>query len=1102
MQELTSLDENTYEFTLGGSSDEWTFKNSSGKFLKDSSNKLSFVDEVANKWKINIDSSTYAATIENANVSGTRILFNFGANPKRFKTYASSTSISSTMLLPELYKKVTTARTLESISVVENTPTKRSYAVDEYFDPTGLAITLNYTGGKTKTVYYDNETSNQFSIDTSTKLQITDETWKISYGGKETSVNIDVKSDTLAFGNDLLSTLEIGESSTYSVSTHTTQGSSHAVIYSIANEKDAEGNDTTGVLQLNNSSTGNVTALKVGSADVVASCGHGPDAKFTITVIDTKIAKISADNIDMVYGNTSTKINYFFLDSEDKAFTPTNTGVTFEVDEETPNIITVDENGNITTVGEGSANVTIYSNTREITAENVIKKTIVVTVTKHILQFNDNLEDVLEIGEKTSTAWSYTHQYKNVDVTDNVTWSSDNTDVATVSQTGNVTAVNPTEVITETRTANIKIVCGNGGVATHTVTVVPTKISKIESANLSIPLSVGTNIPTAQRTISLTFYKGQEGSYETYTPKHPEVTYTVDEQHQDVISVSDKGVVTTLKEGTAQVTITSVYNTSVSKTITVTVGGHIPVLFSDAQTSKWNDYVEGQKISDVIGTDSAPLNVKFSDDESGVTHEISASDNLEAFIGDDADSCTTAFDMDTVITNEDDGKYLKFTYTENGVSVSTTPRKLNVTYIHLPETLSLKKGQSYDFASDSTFSNVSKENIEWKAQIGGKTYNDRVTIANGLVNVLSLPNGKVTETVIVTASYGACVKTCTLTISYEAIGESGIEINKTELEVSKDDKNINLLEAHVTTANAYDVILWDSSDTSVATVNQTSGLITPNSNLAEDSVCYINAWVDENCNGLKDDEEAAKQATCTLSVVVGVINVTDFDFNQESYKKFSSDIDPETGDSITLEPVFTPANASDDLKKLSWKSDNTKVATVNSTASKTKQVNITGTEGIAYISATTNNVDENGDRLPDEEQITKKFKIEVVHNDVCLITSNTDEVQKYFVVGDEFNSDGLTIDALFSDNSEKLGIAPTSVTAPDMSTSGEKEVVVSYTDGATVTDSYIIQVDELMGIDVSNQKTTFSAGEKFSFNGLVEKVWVFKDTTEEDNVTS
>ncbi|MGN0227270.1 MAG: endonuclease [Paludibacteraceae bacterium] len=75
------------------------------------------------------------------------------------------------------------------------------------------------------------------------------------------------------------------------------------------------------------------------------------------------------------------------------------------------------------------------------------------------------------------------------------------------------------------------------------------------------------------------------------------------------------------------------------------------------------------------------------------------------------------------------------------------------------------------------------------------------------------------------------------------------------------------------------------------------------------------------------------------------------------------------------------------------------------------------------------------------------------------ITLNTSSVQKSFAVGDAFNYTDLIVTANYSDCVSKT-VTPTSVSSPDMSTTGDKTVTVRYTEsGTTKTATYTITVE-------------------------------------------
>lgn len=105
------------------------------------------------------------------------------------------------------------------------------------------------------------------------------------------------------------------------------------------------------------------------------------------------------------------------------------------------------------------------------------------------------------------------------------------------------------------------------------------------------------------------------------------------------------------------------------------------------------------------------------------------------------------------------------------------------------------------------------------------------------------------------------------------------------------------------------------------------------------------------------------------------------------------------------------------------------------------------------------------------------------------ISLNTDNVTKTFAVGSTFSYTGLVVTAHYSDESSAT-VTPTSVSSPNMSTTGEKTVTVTYTESdVTKTATYTITVNAaaktLSSISISGQTTSFTVDDTFSFGGTV-----------------
>ena len=93
------------------------------------------------------------------------------------------------------------------------------------------------------------------------------------------------------------------------------------------------------------------------------------------------------------------------------------------------------------------------------------------------------------------------------------------------------------------------------------------------------------------------------------------------------------------------------------------------------------------------------------------------------------------------------------------------------------------------------------------------------------------------------------------------------------------------------------------------------------------------------------------------------------------------------------------------------------------------------------------------------------------------ITLNTDNVQKAFKTGDVFNAKGLVVTANYSNCDNKVVTA--SVTAPDMTSAGTKNVTVSYTENEiTKTAEYEITISEPASYEIAFYNNDALVGEK------------------------
>lgn len=174
------------------------------------------------------------------------------------------------------------------------------------------------------------------------------------------------------------------------------------------------------------------------------------------------------------------------------------------------------------------------------------------------------------------------------------------------------------------------------------------------------------------------------------------------------------------------------------------------------------------------------------------------------------------------------------------------------------------------------------------------------------------------------------------------------------------------------------------------------------------------------------------------------------------------------GDEFTHDGLVVTANYSDDSSQAVT---DYSVSTPDMTSAGNKTVTVTYQGMTADYQITVSDVTV----IPDPEHVLNSISI------------NTDNVLKTFAIGDTFSYDGLVVTGHFE--TEPLTEVITkgyTVSTPDMSTSGDKTVTVTYL-GKTAT--YTINVAprtlQEISVDVTNVKTVFTQGDEFTYEGLV-----------------
>jgi len=275
------------------------------------------------------------------------------------------------------------------------------------------------------------------------------------------------------------------------------------------------------------SASGLVTAVSVGGATISAT-SEGQTGTSSITVAPVPVASVAvsltANSISAVGASQATATA---LDASGGVLT----GRAIAWSSSNPAVATISNQGLITAVAVGTTNIIATSEGKSGSAILTVTPAPVATVTV------TPPSAIVFQGETEQLSATLKDAHDNVLSGRTVTWSSNNTSVATVSATGLVTAIVPG---TATITAASE---GQTGSSAITVSLVP-----IASVSVTLAASTITDAQTTQATATLRDADGNVLSGRS-------ITWSSDNTAVAVVSTS--GVVTPVAPGSAQIRATS-----------------------------------------------------------------------------------------------------------------------------------------------------------------------------------------------------------------------------------------------------------------------------------------------------------------------------------------------------------------------------------------------------------------------------------------------------------------------------------------------------------------------------------------------------------------
>lgn len=592
---------------------------------------------------------------------------------------------------------------------------------------------------------------------------------------------------------------------------------------------------------------GKMTAVGNGETTVdVEAFGQ----KFEVEVtVKTSINKITLDSTELELAKGEEKTVKATIEPED-----TTDDKTIKWESDNPDVATVDQNGKVTAISGGKATITATT-VNEISATVEVTVNVPVTnatINKENLSLNKGESEKLEVTIEPSDATDKT-----------VKWESDNPDVATVDQSGNVTAVSGGN-------ATITAKVGTFTLKTEVEVIVP--IETIELNETSIEM-----LPTQEKNLKITI--NPSDTTEDKTVKW-------ESSASDVVAVDQNGKISALKPGTA--------------TITAHVGSHsvkaevkVLIPIDNIVISNSNVNLEKGK-TEKLTIQVYPENAE---EDTTVTWE-SSNPNV------------ATIDENGVVTAVGGGKATITGTLKNGKKVTA---EVNVT-VPMTEVivnhtaLELEKGQSEQLeVTIKPEDTTDDKTITWKSS------NPDVATVNddGVVTAI----GKGNATITGTFKNGKFVTTTVSVI---------VPITSVTLDRDNISMNRGTTTTLIATINPSDTTedttkKWESSNPDVATVDQNGNVTAVGKGNATITVTVGN-----------------KKATAKIEVLVPITSVH---INKEQANVIKNQ-------TLTLSAIINPSDTTEDTT-VTWESDDPTIATVDKngvvTGKSAGTVTITGT---------------------------------------------------------------------------------------------------------------------------------------------------------------
>ncbi len=559
-------------------------------------------------------------------------------------------------------------------------------------------------------------------------------------------------------------------------------------------------------------------------------------------------------------------------------------------------IATIDENGMVTGIKKGTVTITAISK-----ENNNIKGTFLVNITNkypdaiHIKIENGKSSVILEKSQLNLTVTT-----EPVTASNEVVWSSSNTNIATVDENGVVTGVKKGTV---TITATSKEDSSVKGTITITVT-----------SNKILPTAITINVKGGGDTVVLE--KGNlklEAIVSPDNATNKEVKWS--SSNTSIATVDENGVVTGIKKGTVTITATSKEDSGIKGRISITVTSK-----KVAPTFIIVNVKDGANAVVVAGSQLNLEAIVSSDNATNKEVKWSSSDKSKAMV--DGAGVVTGVKKGTVTitaTSKEDSS-VRGTITITIISQKILPTAITVN-VKGGGNATVVEGSQLSLEAIVSPDNATNKGVLWTSSDTRKAIVDQNGFVTGIKEGI----------VIITATSkedGITRGTITVSVTSKKVAPTAITVNVKDGENATVVEQSQLsLEAIVSPNNATNKeVKWSSSDNRIAIVNE-NGVVTG----IKEGIVIITAT---------SKEDNTVKGTITLSVTSNKILPTAITINV----KGEGNATVVEQSQLSLEAIVSPSNATN--KEVVWSSSDNDIAVVNETGT------VTGVqEGTATITA-------------------------------------------------------------------------------------------------------------------------------------------------------